>query len=144
MAGSDDWVDETVTLDVGGQSFSVNSSYVASQPDIRLYLLRLPDGFGDGSGSDTYAFESPQQLAEGGIYDITAVDGSATYTLDQLTGLLTALMDRHTPDHLHLQDHTTEYSGIKHSDHLNTAEFATEAVAAYNADVTLTSYVGYA
>ncbi|WP_323770860.1 PIG-L family deacetylase [Antarctobacter sp.] len=144
MAGADDWVDETVSLTVGDQTFDVASSYLASQPEVRLYFLRLPDGFGDGSGSETYGFQSLEQLAEGEIATVTAVDGSATYTSDDLTGVLSALLDLHTPDHIHIQDHTTEYSGIEHSDHLTSAAFATDAVEGYNADFTVTSYVGYA
>lgn len=144
MAGADDWEDEIVSLTVGDQAFDVASSYLASQPEVRLYFLRLPDGFGDGGGSETYGFQSLEQLAEGAISTVTAVDGSATYTADDLTGLLSALLDRHTPDHIHIQDHTSDLAGIDHSDHLTTAAFATEAVEDYNAEFTVTSYVGYA
>lgn len=144
MAGSGDWVDETVSVTVGDTTYELASSYLASDPDVRLYFLRLPDGFGDGSGSATYGFQSLEQLAEGEIPTITAVDGSATYTSEDLTGLLTALMEMHTPDHIHIQDHTSEHAGIEHSDHLSTASFATDAVGDYNADLNVTSYVGYA
>ena len=143
MSGSDDWVDETVSIVANGQTFDIESAYLASQPDIRLYFMRMPDGFGDGSGSGTYGFQSLEQLADGDISSLTTVDGSETYTAADVTAVLTGLMERHTPDHIHIQDHTTEYADIEHSDHVTTAAFATEAVADYSADLTVTSYVGY-
>ncbi|TBX16086.1 hypothetical protein TK43_17905 [Roseovarius sp. JS7-11] len=144
MAGANDWVDETVTLTVGNSQFEVASSYLASQPDIRLYFLRLPDGFSQGEGSEVNNFESLEQLWDGDIATITAVDGSATYTHADLVGLLSALLDQHQPDHIHLQDHTTDYADIEHSDHLHSAEFVTAALNSYAGDLTVTGYVGYA
>ena len=144
MAGANDWVDETVTLSVGGIQIDVARSYLASQPDIRLYFLRLPDGFSRGEGSETNNFESLEQLWDGDIETITAVDGSATYTRDGLIGVLSALLDQHQPDHIHLQDHTTDYANIEHSDHLHSAEFVTSALDGCAVDLTVTGYVGYA
>ncbi|MFV1874310.1 hypothetical protein [Nioella sp.] len=137
-------MDETVTLTVGGIQFDVASSYLASQPDIRLYFLRLPDGFSRGEGSEVNNFESLEQLWDGDIATITAVDGSATYTHEDLIGVLSALLDQHQPDHIHLQDHTTDYADIEHSDHLHSAEFVTSALDGYAVDLTVTGYVGYA
>ena len=143
MTGSNDWVDETQTIIVDGVEFDVASSYLADQPDIRLYFLRLPDGF-DGGGSDTYGFGSLESLWDGTAPIVATVDGENTYSHAQLTGVLTGLMDLHQPEHLHIQDHTSEHAAIEHSDHLHAAEFATAAMEAYEADFTVTSYVGYA
>lgn len=144
MAGADDWVDELASIEVGGESFDVASSYLGSDPDIRLYFLRLPDGFSAGQGSEAYGNESLQQLAEGGIDTITTVDDTESYSAEQLTGVLTAIMEMHAPDQIHLQDHTTEHADIEHSDHIQTAEFASEAILDYSGEVTVTGYLGYA
>jgi LmbE family N-acetylglucosaminyl deacetylase len=143
MADSDVWVDEIVEVAANGTTFDVHSSYLDSQPDVRLYFLRIPDGFGDGSGSGSYGFQSLEQLADGDIDFVTTVDGNMTYTAEDVTAVLSSLMQTHTPDHVHIQDHTTEYADIEHSDHVTAAAFATEAVEDYNADLTVTSYVGY-
>lgn len=140
MAGDDDptWIDETVTLSLGGQGFDLASSYLESQPDIRMYFLRLPDGF-HGEGSDTYNGESLYKLAHGEIQTATTVDGANTYSAEDLTSVLTALLDSHGPDTLHLQSE----SEIEHSDHVHGAEFAVAALEDYGDDLLVRTYVGY-
>lgn len=146
MAGSDvsDWVDETVQLTVNAQQYQIASSYLSDDPDVRLYFLRLPDGFGAGHGSERYGNQSLEHLLDGDIDQITAVDGSATYTVHQLTAVMTALIDLHGPERLHIQDHTSDHAGIEHSDHLATAEFASVAAAAATDPLSVISYHGYA
>lgn len=141
MAGADpaDWVDETVTLDVGGVAWEVQSSYLADDPQVRLYFLRTPDGI-DGGGTDTYGFGSLERLLEGDADQITTVDGLVTYTTDDLTQVLGAIMTRHMPDDILLQDDSSE---IEHSDHVHTTELAEAALPLYGEDVTVTHFTGY-
>ncbi|ASP22726.1 GlcNAc-PI de-N-acetylase [Antarctobacter heliothermus] len=141
MAGADpaDWVDETVTLDVGGVAWEVQSSYLADDPQVRLYFLRTPDGI-DGGGTDTYGFGSLERLLEGDADQITTVDGLVTYSSDDLTQVLGAIMTRHTPDDILLQDDSSE---IEHSDHVHTTELAEAALPLYGEDVTVTHFTGY-
>lgn len=144
MAGDSDWVDTITPVEIGDKVFELQTSYLASQPDVRLYFLRLPDGFGAGHGSESYGNESLEKLWSGEIPDMTTVDGAQTYTAAELTELLTALIDTHGPDEIHIQDHWSEHAEIEHSDHTTTAEIA--GAAAYDAikPVTVTSYYGYA
>ncbi|MBT53002.1 MAG: hypothetical protein CMF72_06330 [Mameliella sp.] len=141
MAGADpaDWVDETVTLDVGGVAWEVQSSYLADDPQVRLYFLRTPDGI-DGGGTDTYGFGSLERLLEGDADQITTVDGLVTYSSDDLTQVLGAIMTRHMPDDILLQDDSSE---IEHSDHVHTTELAEAALPLYGEDVTVTHFTGY-
>ncbi|WP_417210020.1 PIG-L family deacetylase [Antarctobacter sp.] len=141
MAGADpaDWVDETVTLDVDGVAWEVQSSYLADDPQVRLYFLRTPDGI-DGGGTDTYGFGSLERLLEGEADRITTVDGLTTYTTEDLTKVLGAIMTRHMPDDILLQDDTSE---IEHSDHVHTTELAEAALPLYGEDVTVTHFTGY-
>ncbi|SNS02188.1 PIG-L family deacetylase [Antarctobacter heliothermus] len=141
MAGADpaDWVDETVTLDVEGVAWEVQSSYLADAPQVRLYFLRTPDGI-DGGGTDTYGFGSLERLLDGDADQITTVDGLVTYTSDDLTQVLGAIMTRHMPDDILLQDDTSE---IEHSDHVHTTELAEAALPLYGEDVTVTHFTGY-
>ncbi|WP_420325898.1 PIG-L family deacetylase [Mameliella sp.] len=141
MAGSgpDSWVDETVTLDVGGEAWEVQSSYLADAPQVRLYFLRTPDGI-DGAGTQAYGFGSLERLAEGQLAEVTTVDGAVTYTSDELTEVLGAIMTRHAPQEVMLQDDTSE---IEHSDHVHATEFAKAALELYGQDVGVTLYTGY-
>ena len=141
MAGADpaDWVDEVVTLDVNGTAFEVQSSYLADDPQVRLYFLRTPDGIG-GGGTDTYGFDSLERLLDGETDQITTVDGHATYTADDLTQVLGAIMTRHEPADILLQDDSSE---IEHSDHIHTTELAEAALPLYGEDVDVTVFTGY-
>lgn len=142
MAGGSTWTNETVTLDLGDTQVNVASSYLEDQPDVRLYFMRLPDGF-DGEGSDTYGFESLESLWDGTIDTAGTVDGSARYSAEQVQATLTALMERHTPERIHIQDHTSEHTDIEHSDHVHAAEFASAALGDYSDGTQVISYQGY-
>lgn len=141
MAGSDPdaWVDETVTLDIGGEAWEVQSSYLADAPQVRLYFLRTPDGI-DGTGTEAYGFGSLELLAEGEVAEVTTVDGAVTYTSGELTQVLGAIMTRHAPTEVMLQDDSSE---IEHSDHVHSTEFAEAALELYGQDVSVTLYTGY-
>lgn len=141
MAGTDrsDWVDETVTLSIDGAAAEVASSYLASAPEVRLYFLRTPDGI-DGGGTPTYGLGSLEQLWDGSITDVTTVDGAVTYSATDLTQVIGAIMTRHAPEDLLLQDDTSE---IEHSDHVHTADFAEAALPIFDEDITVTRYQSY-
>ncbi|MBY6122288.1 PIG-L family deacetylase [Mameliella alba] len=141
MAGSDPdaWVDETVTLDIGGEAWEVQSSYLADAPQVRLYFLRTPDGI-DGAGTEPYGFGSLELLAKGELAEVTTVDGAVTYTSGELTQVLGAIMTRHAPQEVMLQDDSSE---IEHSDHVHTTEFAEAALELYGQNVGVTLYTGY-
>ncbi|CAN0166945.1 unnamed protein product, partial [Chrysoparadoxa australica] len=139
VADPADWVEPTVTLDVGGAAWEVQSSYLADDPQVRLYFLRTPDGI-DGGGTDTYGFGSLERLLEGDADQITTVDGLVTYSSDDLTQVLGAIMTRHMPDDILLQDDSSE---IEHSDHVHTTELAEAALPLYGEDVTVTHFTGY-
>ena len=141
MAGSDPdaCVDETVTLDIGGEAWEVQSSYLADAPQVRLYFLRTPDGI-DGAGTEPYGFGSLEQLAKGELAEVTTVDGAVTYTSGELTQVLGAIMTRHAPQEVMLQDDSSE---IEHSDHVHATEFAEAALELYGQDVSVTLYTGY-
>jgi LmbE family N-acetylglucosaminyl deacetylase len=141
MADSDpgSWVDETVTLDVGGDAVEVQSSYLADAPQVRLYFLRTPDGI-DGGGTSAYGFGSLEQLWDGTVSEVTTVDGAATYSSEDLTQVIGAIMTRHAPTDILLQDDSTD---IEHSDHVHAADFAEAALPLYGEDVTVTRYQSY-
>ncbi|MBS0124574.1 PIG-L family deacetylase [Aestuariicoccus sp. KMU-90] len=141
MAGVSDWIDETVTLDLGGRVVQVASSYLASAPDIRLYFLRLPDGGGD------LPEDLAQQLARldiGDLATVSALDGSATYSRQDLVGALAALMALHEPATLRLPVHDGPTAAAEHTDHRRVSIFAEEALGLHDGGlVSVTRYVHY-
>lgn len=143
MAGSDAWVNETVRLTADGKRFDVQTSYLADQPEVRLYFMRVPDGMGNGAGSQRYGRESLVQLENGTLSEAHSVDGAATYSRNDLTGLLTEMMVRHEVSNIMVQDHSSIFTRTDHSDHIAGSILATEAHLAYGGDHTFEQYVDY-
>ncbi|MFV1493601.1 FG-GAP-like repeat-containing protein [Phaeobacter sp. JH18-32] len=144
MTGHSDWVDETITLTNGTTEFFVQTSYLESQPDVRLYFLRLPDGNYNGGGYGVNNNESVERLWAGEIDTITTKDDVNTYTADDVSGLLLGLMEIHQPATLLLQDLNSDHASSDHSDHFNASQFAFEAHQYYETEHDLVSYIEYA
>lgn len=142
-AGSTDWVHETVELSHGEEQFSIATSYLADRPEIRLYFLRLPDGFRGGDGSGRNGYESLLKLWNGSIDEAHSVDGANSYTRAELADTLLMLMERHQPSHVMVQDHVSILAPSEHSDHFNASLFATLAQQGYTAEHDFEAYVGY-
>lgn len=141
MAGSDDWVDEVQTVPAEGGDFQIASSYLASDPDIRLYFMRLPDG---GGLLDEGSSQSLAKLWYGTLETVTTIDGSATYSHADVSNSLTGLMELHAPSQFRLQLDDGPYAFGEHTDHLRTADFSQEALESYTGgSYTVTSYVNY-
>ena len=140
MAGSSDWVEETVTLAGGGSSFQITTAYLASQPQVRLYFLRVPDG-GSGNGFAAQGYESLQKLWRGEIDTVGSTDGQNTYDRLDLVRVIEALIRQHGADRVMMQDHETQYASQDHSDHVHASLFAGTgaSLAMANAE----GYVGY-
>ena len=141
MAGSATWVDETVAVSVFGRTLTVQSSYLADDPQVRIYFLRLPDGGGVlAPGME----EQLARLEAGDLARIAAIDGSAEYSRADLVSVLTTLMDRHAPSAFQLQVDKGEAAATEHTDHRHTAQLALEALAHHDAgSVTVTQYINY-
>ncbi|AUH33029.1 FG-GAP repeat domain-containing protein [Paracoccus tegillarcae] len=144
MTGHSDWIDETITLTNGTTEFVIRTSYLESQPEIRLYFLRLPDGNSRGSGYSVNDYESVEKLWDGTIDTITTKDGANTFTADDISGVLLALMETHQPDSILLQDLNSEHVGSDHSDHFYASQFAFESQQYYGTEHDLYSYIEYA
>jgi LmbE family N-acetylglucosaminyl deacetylase len=113
-------------------------------PRVSIVFMRLPDGFATGAGYGVHDYESLQKLYTGAIGEVTAVDGSSSYTKSALTSTLTALMTRFGPDRIATQDFIGSFGDGDHSDHHATAYFTRDAHLAYNAvPHTIVSYLDY-
>jgi LmbE family N-acetylglucosaminyl deacetylase len=144
MAGTNDWVDAVATFGNAETSIEVQTSYLESQPEIRLYFLRLPDGYIAGNGYSVTGNQSLEQLWEGEIESISSLDGANTVNADQLSGLLLGLMNHHQPDEILIQDHSSEYATSNHSDHVSSSLFAYDARQYYDREHEVHAYIEYA
>jgi LmbE family N-acetylglucosaminyl deacetylase len=116
---------------------------LASQPRVSLVFMRLPDGFPDGSGGSVNNFESLQKLWSGSIADIAAVDGSSTYSRQELIAALASLMASFSADNIRVLDYAGAFGDGDHSDHYASAYFARAAHRQYPVTHVLTGYQGY-
>jgi hypothetical protein len=91
-----------------------------------VYFLRLPDGYGEGTGYETTGFQSLQRFMEGKISTMTAVDGSATYASwadlqDTLRGIVTTERVSGSALSIRVTEPEATLNPIEHSDHRHTA-----------------------
>ena len=110
---------------------------------VSLVFMRLPDGNSNGSGFATHGNQSLQELLQGTISSIDAVNGSSSYTATDLVGALTALMTKFQPDVIRTQDSVVGFGHGDHSDHYASALFADSASSAYATPHTTVSYIDY-
>ncbi|MCF7553813.1 PIG-L family deacetylase [Pseudonocardia sp. WMMC193] len=140
MAGvPDEW--RSTPLRFAGRD--VASVTLSDAPRIRLVFLRLPDGQVDGGGGSNSGFQSLQKLWAGEIPSMTAVDGTATYTRDELTGAVTTLLAEVGATTVRTLDFDGRYGDGDHSDHHTIAYLARQASDAYPAPHRLLGYLGY-
>jgi hypothetical protein len=141
MAGvSSTW--STTTVTVAGKTLTRTTLTPARR--ITLYLLRLPDGNVDGSGTTTSGFTSLQQLYCGVIGSLSTVDTpNQTYTRSQLVQTLGRLMTTAGAGTIRTLDERGDFDDGDHSDHHTVARLAFEARAASEPTVPIMGYLGY-
>ena len=104
---------------------------LSADPQITLVFMRLPDGNIDGSGFASTGFTSLQKLYPGSIPQMTADDGSSSYTLRSLITTLSSLMTSFQPNIIRTQDYVGTYGDGDHSDHHTVAYITREASRAW-------------
>jgi LmbE family N-acetylglucosaminyl deacetylase len=125
LAVSDLWVDDVVEL----AGATLARATLSDMPQVRLVFVRLPDGGVEGRGGTRSGGRSLRRLWEGADEAITAVDGSATYTLEGLQKVLGALVDETRPSRILTLDHVGTFGDGDHSDHHVAAYLAERAHA---------------
>jgi LmbE family N-acetylglucosaminyl deacetylase len=116
---------------------------LVGKPAISLIFMRLPDGNGDGSGFSNDNFESLQKIWQGAISSVHAVDGTSTYSKQDITNTFAYLMSTYSPDQIRTQDYVHAYGDGDHSDHHTVGYFANLANQSYGLGHTFTGYLDY-
>ena len=110
---------------------------------VSLIFMHLPDGDVDGGGFSSTNDESLQELWQGSISTIHAIDGSSSYTKATLTSTLTAMMSAFGATSVNTQDFVGKFGDGDHSDHHAAAYFAQAAQQAYGSSSVLAGYLDY-
>ena len=130
--------------DAGVAGHPIPVMTLSADPKITLVFMRLPDGNIDGSGFASTGFTSLQKLYQGSIPQMTADDGSSSYTLGALISTLSSLITSFKPDTIWTQDYVGTYGDGDHSDHHTVAYITREASRAWTSTThTLTGYMDY-
>ena len=130
--------------DAGVAGHPIPEMTLSADPNLTLLFLRLPDGNIDGSGFGSTGFTSLQKLYQGSIPQMTADDGSSSYTLGSLISTVSSLITSFKPDTIWTQDYVGTYGDGDHSDHHTVAYITREASRAWTATThTLTGYFDY-
>src|SRR4051794_25917903 len=139
MAGvADTWT----TSDAGIAGHSIPLVTLAARPNISLVFLRLPQSeWGD---PDLPTDETVKNLWLGKVSQMSADDGSSTYTKSNLTATLTSLMNAFQPTTIRAQDYLGSFGDGDHDDHHAVAYFAHAAHLAYAPTHTFIGYLDYA
>ncbi|KUM33473.1 PIG-L family deacetylase [Arthrobacter sp. EPSL27] len=129
--------------DAGVAGHPIPVATLDGAPRLSLTFMRLPDGYRDGRGGSNYGNQSLQKLYTGLIGNITAVNGSSSYTLAGLQGTLLALITSYQPDRISTLDFAGTYGDGDHSDHHTVAYLVHAAHQLYTTPHTITGYQGY-
>ena len=130
----------------------VHGAALTGNPDVSEVYLRLPNGGSTGSGYAATGFKSlprlwrsqnPQPASLTPISELTALDGSATYTYNGLLATLQALIAEFEPDVIATQEFTREFGTGDHADHVATAKLARIAADAYGPKHILLGFMDY-
>jgi LmbE family N-acetylglucosaminyl deacetylase len=149
MAGvANTWSNSEET--VAGHSLHVAT--LVGRPGLSEVYMRLPNGGRLGAGYQSTGYVSlpklwrshnPQPASLTPITQLSALDGSATYTYESLLATLKALVLDFEPDVILTQDFAEEFGQTDHGDHIVTVRFAKLADGSYPAEHVLRSYADY-
>ena len=135
--------DAWTVADAGIAGHPIAVATLDGAPRLSLAFMRLPDGYHDGRGGSNYGYQSLQKLYTGLISNISAVNGSSSYTLAGLQGTVLALMNSYQPDRISTLDFAGKYGDGDHSDHHTVAYLTHAAHQLYTKAHTITGYLGY-
>jgi hypothetical protein len=141
MAGTADaWREFPVHVD----GYLIRGFKLARDPRVSLLFMRLPDGNNSGGGFWADGYQSLQKLWIGPETTITAIDGSATYTVYGLVATLADEMIAFQPDLIGTQDFVGVFGDSDHSDHHAVAYLTRAAADHYQRPYALESFEDYA
>lgn len=125
---------------------------LTGKPTVSQVYMRLPNGGSSGAGYAATGFKSlprlwrshnPEPASLTPISELSALDGSATYTYEGLLATLEGLIAEFEPEVISTQDFTHEFGTGDHADHITVAKLTRIAANSWTAEHELRSYMDY-
>lgn len=138
---ADDNAWETANVQFNGKVVLLRT--LKDSPHVQVVYLRLPNGTPDGEGYAASEGESLKKLYNKEIGSLSATDESATYTLDSLKDLISAMLEKRKATAIRVLDYKTpipkdrEDKDREHADHSVSARLVAEVVEQDNIKATL-------
>src|SRR5215469_9661964 len=150
MAGvPNSWTKSELT--VAGHTLHIAT--LTGKPTVSQVYLRLPNGGPTGAGYAATGFKSlpklwrshnPEPASLTPISELSALDGSATYTYEGLLATLEALIAEFEPEVISTQNFTVEFGSGDHADHIAAAKLTRIAANSWTTEHVLRAYQDYA
>src|SRR5215469_9661958 len=149
MAGvPNSWTKSELT--VAGHTLHIAT--LTGKPTVSQVYLRLPNGGPTGAGYAATGFKSlpklwrshnPEPASLTPISELSALDGSATYTYEGLLATLEALIAEFEPEVISTQNFTVEFGSGDHADHIAAAKLTRIAANSWTTEHVLRAYQDY-
>jgi LmbE family N-acetylglucosaminyl deacetylase len=97
----------------------------------------------DGQGFPSTGYASLKKLYDNSIDTIQSIDGSASYSSQDLIATLRASMDMYQPSQIRTLGYDDDFSAGDHSDHNVASYFTKQAFLGYTGTGSLRTYMGY-
>ena|GEM_PF-1447845 len=131
------------TSDAGVPGESIVRRTLAAKPNVSIVSLYLPDGAVIGSGFSATGYQSLEKLLTGQIGRISAIDGSASYTRDELVTVIAFLAAQQGATQIRTQNYVGGWDDGDHSDHHASAYLTFDANQVLTNGRRITGYTGY-
>ncbi|KAF2711665.1 hypothetical protein K504DRAFT_500321 [Pleomassaria siparia CBS 279.74] len=143
LTNADVWNDTYVKLN--GKKLLLRSS--EDIRNVQILYLRLPDGGTQGEGYDVTGKESLKKLYRNKLETITAIDHSATYSLQNLKELISTVLKERKAHDIRVLDFKTNVPEdneqcYEHTDHSVSARLVREVMEEDKLEGNLTGYAG--
>lgn len=115
------------------KGYEIPSWSMRNMSNIQILYLRIPDGGPAGQGYDTHDGQSLVKLYKGDLKSITTTDGNATYTLDELKDLVSAILHTRQANDIRVLDHKASISHTQdtisdNTDHVISAKLVMDSM----------------
>jgi LmbE family N-acetylglucosaminyl deacetylase len=116
---------------------------LAGNPAVSIVFMRIPDGQSRGRGFGSTGMVSLEKLWLETVPSMRVIDGTSSYTRNDLIDALAYLMTSFAPSEIRTQDFVGTFGDGDHSDHHATAFFTKAAGERYPGSHKLISYQDY-
>jgi LmbE family N-acetylglucosaminyl deacetylase len=127
--------------DAGVAGRSILMATNTANPKVSLVLMRLPDGNVGGGGYNSTGYGTLLKLWNGKTTSLSALDGTSTYTRDELQATLQEIMSNFAATEIKALNYVDGTGD--HTDHFTSARFVQAATVSVGLSARLSGYIAY-